>query len=120
MTDAEKLATAIAALREIERGSRYTGRWIDQIDYSAPDGGSERDQVPDGYYDLDDTHTTASEASNPTDLDPTPDDAVHPCLWIGGEWLRPAEWEPYTPEEQIDWLDTITGMAQRALQAVED
>jgi hypothetical protein len=41
-------------------------------------------------------------------------------LWIGGEWLRPAEWEPYTPEEQIDWLDTITGMAQRALQAVED
>ena len=48
----DHLQSLVSAIREIIRGSRATGRWIEQIDYSCKDGWHDRAAVPDGHYDI--------------------------------------------------------------------
>jgi hypothetical protein len=103
MTDTEKLALALAALREIERGSCVSGRWVDQNDYSAIDGYDDPKEVPDGYFD--------AASVEPSEL-------YHDGPAEEGEPM-PALWEAYTAEEQVQWLDTVSHIASRAIKALE-
>lgn len=108
-----------AALKTILEGSEINGRWIDQIDHDAIEGGEEG-KVPEGYYD--DGETEGNEDDDPEgDLPPMPDDVGaedHDRLLLkDGEWLRPALWEEYDKEDQDNWLGSVVGICEAELAA---
>lgn len=112
--EVEKLRTA---LNEILEGSRPNGRWIDQIDYDAIDGGEEG-VVPVGFYDV---NLATRPVEDEVDEYPAYPDGVderdqEEFLLVGGKWLRPAVWEPYSRSENEDWLDSVVGICERALK----
>jgi len=117
MTDLERIL--LDALREISCGSARTGRWLDSNAYSSaieePDGVvPSKDQPPEGYYDYDDP-------PEEDDLDeyPPPPPGVDDPLFVGGRWLKPAQWEDYTLEEQCEWLASVVRIAERAIKQAE-
>lgn len=105
MTDTEKLARAVQALREILAGSEVTGRWVDQNTYAAIDGYDDPDQVPDGYYD-----EVKEDPSFRYSTGKGEDEAGR----------LPALWEAYTAEEQDQWLETVADTARQALKEIEE
>jgi hypothetical protein len=119
MTDSEKLAIAIQALREIKTGSAITGRWIDQHTLEAIDDANDEDTVPDGYYDTQDPPKPdpfgAPEPAVPADLHDHEN-----LLLVNGAWLTAASWEAYDEEEQDQWISSVAGIAGRALTAMGD
>jgi len=109
----------VARLQEIIRGSRATGRWIDDLDGSVP-GGPELlspETPPPGYYDNQDDPPEQDKADDDAPLMPddvAPDDAMYLRL-VDGVWLRPASWYPYTLEEQRAWNETVIRLAEEAI-----
>ena len=114
----DHLQSLVSAIREIIRGSRATGRWIEQIDYSCKDGWHDSAAVPDGHYDIGRPPMEDIRVDHP----PYPDDV--PALQedrlrcVNGVWLRPARWKPYDSEEQTEWLQTVVRIGEQALAAV--
>jgi hypothetical protein len=103
------------ALRQIAAGSENTGRWLDDLTLEALDRGTE-DEAPDGFYNCDYPPALFNLDTAP----PLPDD-VHPeevgrlALTEGG-WQRPARWEPYTQDEQTQWVESCRRIALDALK----
>lgn len=114
------------ALKDILGGSRRTGRWVCTLTGDAIDGDYDQSQVPDGCYDTDsalpdedDDSVDRSHVPLPSFLDQQEPSDVEDVLFVGGRWLTPATWEPYTASENRSWLDSVADIAERSLKAVE-
>lgn len=119
MTDPN--AIFVTTLREIIKGSSVTGRWIDQINLDAPDDGYDKNAVPQGYYDVNAQRPAEDTLPDDEDWPDYPEGVDDPedqerLILVKGEWLAPAEWESYTLSDQVQWLNTVAGMARRALE----
>lgn len=106
MTDKQKLAIAIRALRDIRRGGVDDGRWYNHETNEAVDGAKEGGP-PEGCYDRD-----------------SPPNGYDIRGWSGDPDLKPAdplvpvEWMEFTAEEQTAWVDTCAWLAKDALEQI--
>lgn len=104
-TQTDALEDAIRALRVIYNGASVSGRWIcDRYgeavghDANAPDKSHyDRNNPPIGY--------NAAGWISAVDKGPVPPDH-----------LIPADWEPYTAQEQLSWLSTCAKIAKDTLE----
>lgn len=89
-------AALVKALREIYAGCKPSGRWLDCSGRAGEcDGADDVDIVPEGYEAVDEDDRFEFEETEGTH-----------CWWCA-----------YTNEEQVEWVETCTGIAQRALTA---
>jgi hypothetical protein len=113
-----------AALEEILKGSKPTGRWLNLVTLDAIKDGEDEDVVPEGYYN---TGSPPKEDDVFLGEEPPIPEGIRKQRWdeafmndstplvVGGKWLLPAEWEEYDKEEQDTWLETVVGICERAL-----
>jgi hypothetical protein len=89
------------------------GRWVDESGCSLEV--YEKGTVPEGCFDV----RSPPKEDAIEDMPPFPDDlspaaqAIARC--VGSKWLMPATWDPYSAEEQSNWMKGVAADLRSAL-----
>lgn len=135
----DAIPTVIIGLAENLRltadGAGLTGRWIDQINFEAPDGGHDEEAPPAGYYNREDSEKVRQASAEMERITPVNELPEIPeivddwqvsdlCLVKEADgtltWLRPAVWEAYDAGDQIDYLECCADNLRKAADVIDE